>query len=242
MNISIIILAAGHGKRMNSDLPKVLHPVAGKSMLEHVVEKACVLSSEKPIVVYGYQGEKVQHALKHYAINWVPQKEQLGTGHAALQGIRIVPDDHSVLILYGDVPLISIASLKAFITKTPKNALGIITANFPDPTGIGRVMRNDKNEIFSVIEEKDATDSQRQIKEVNTGFYFAPAHFLKRWLPALNNQNAQQEYYLTDIIGLAVKDSILVHSLLLADYREALGINSPEQLSQAEALIYSLME
>lgn len=236
MNISIIILAAGHGKRMNSTLPKVLHQVAGKSMLEHVVEKANQISSEQPIVVYGYQGDKVQNALQHHLIKWVHQAEQLGTGHAALQGVAVIPDHHQVLILYGDVPLISVASLKRFVTETPENALGIITANFPDPTGIGRILRDEKQQIFCVIEEKDANDWQRQIKEVNTGFYFAPARFLKRWLPKLQNQNAQKEYYLTDIVELAVKDSVPVYGMLLADYNEALGVNSPEQLAQAEKI------
>jgi bifunctional UDP-N-acetylglucosamine pyrophosphorylase/glucosamine-1-phosphate N-acetyltransferase len=234
MNISIIILAAGHGKRMNSTLPKVLHLVAGKPMLEHVVEKACILSSKKPVVVYGYQGEMVQNTLKQHAIDWVPQNEQLGTGHAALQGVSIVPEHHHVLILYGDVPLISVASLKQFIRDTPENALGIITANFPDPTGIGRILRNEKNQITRVVEEKDANEWERQIKEVNTGFYFAPAYFLKRWLPKLNNQNAQKEYYLTDIIELAVQEAIPVYSMLLPDHRESLGINNPAQLAQAE--------
>lgn len=236
MNINVIILAAGHGKRMNSTLPKVLHQVAGKSMLEHVVEKAAALSSEQPIVVYGYQGEAVQNAVKHLPIKWVKQNEQLGTGHAALQGVSIVPEHHRVLILYGDVPLISVASLKKFITETPVNALGIITANFPDPTGIGRIIRDEKNQITCVVEEKDTNEWQRQIKEVNTGFYCAPAHLLKKWLPMLNNQNAQKEYYLTDIIGLAVEESVQVHSMLLSDHREALGVNSPEQLAEAEKL------
>lgn len=234
MKISVIILAAGQGKRMNSSLPKVLHTVAGKSMLEHVVEKAKLLTVENPIVVFGYQGEVVQQALKHHTISWVLQTERLGTGHAALQGLSVIPDDHHVLILYGDVPLISVAMLKQFVTTTPPDALGIITAHFPDPTGIGRIIRDAKQNILCVVEEKDANDTQRLIQEVNTGFYFAPARYLKRWLPALQNHNAQQEYYLTDIVGLAARDNIPVFGMMLPDYQEALGVNNASQLAEAE--------
>lgn len=240
MNLNVIILAAGHGKRMNSSLPKVLHPIAGKPMLNYVVENALQLSSEPPIVVYGYQGEVVQEALKDHNIQWVQQSERLGTGHAVLQAISVVPDLHDVLILYGDVPLISHKILNQFISETPKETLGIITAFFPDPTGIGRIIRNENNQIIGVIEEKDANELVRCIKEVNTGFYFAPAKYLKTWLPKLTNQNAQKEYYLTDIIALAVQDSIHIHGMQLSNYQEALGINTLNQLAEAEKLIQKI--
>lgn len=234
MGLSVIILAAGHGKRMNSSLPKVLHTLGGLTMIEHVVNTAKQLSPEQLIVVYGHQGEMVRNALQSHTITWVMQRERLGTGHAAMQALPLIPDGNNVLVLYGDVPMITVETLKQFVTETPKNSLGIVTAYFPDPTGIGRVIRNEKNQIIEIIEEKDADEMQRQIKEVNTGFYFAPAEFLRKWLPTLKNLNAQQEYYLTDIIAMAVKDSFPVHGMILVNYQEAIGINNLNQLAEAE--------
>jgi len=235
MKLSIIILAAGHGKRMGSALPKVLHTMAGKPMLEHVVQAASKLNPEQLIVVYGYQGAMVQAALQHHAINWVEQKEQLGTGHAVLQALPVIPDNNQVLILYGDVPRITATTLHKFIQQTPKDALGILTAHFPDPTGIGRILRDESNKIIGVVEEKEADIAQRKINEVNVGFYLAPVNYLKQWLPKLNNRNAQQEYYLTDIIALAVQESITVHASRVDDYREVIGVNDQFQLAEVNA-------
>jgi bifunctional UDP-N-acetylglucosamine pyrophosphorylase/glucosamine-1-phosphate N-acetyltransferase len=241
MAITVIILAAGHGKRMNSTLPKVLHTLAGKTLLAHVVEKACLVTAEPPIVVYGYQGEKVQQSLKGTQVVWVEQSERLGTGHAVMQALPFVADQNQVLILYGDVPLISVSMLMKFISETPRHSLGIITANFPDPTGIGRILRNPQYQITAVIEEKDASDQQKEIKEVNSGFYLAPIECLRDWLPRVTNQNAQGEYYLTDIIALAIQDNVAVHAMLLPDYREALGINNVAHLEEAGSY-YKVLE
>ncbi len=233
--LSVVILAAGQGKRMDSTLPKVLNLLAGKTMLERVVVASSALTSlQTMLVVYGYQGAMIQTVLSHFDITWVEQKERLGTGHAVLQALPFLPPENRVLILYGDVPLITEQTLKKFIDETPDDALGIIAANFPDPTGIGRIIRDVNENIIAVIEEKDADEAVRKIQEVNTGFYLVPAKFLHRWLPQLSNQNAQQEYYLTDIIAFAVNDNVPIHALQLATHHEVLGINDRKQLAQAE--------
>jgi bifunctional UDP-N-acetylglucosamine pyrophosphorylase/glucosamine-1-phosphate N-acetyltransferase len=235
MALSIVILAAGQGKRMNSQLPKVLHRLAGKTLLEHVVAATSTLgAAEPPIVVYGHQGEQVKHVLADLNVNWVEQLQQLGTGHALQQALPHIPDHHSILILYGDVPLIHVETLKKLITYTPPNALGIITAHFPDPTGLGRIIRDSQNKIIGIIEEKDGSAAQRDIQEINSGIYFIPAHYVKKWLPALNNQNRQQEYYLTDIFSIAAKENIFIHSEMPTHYEEVLGVNDRIQLATLE--------
>lgn len=235
MSLSTIILAAGQGKRMHSQTPKVLHRLAGRSLLEHVVTTAGKLTDNtQTIVVYGHDGAKVRQALADLNVAWVEQTEQLGTGHAVLQALPQIADDHLVLVLYGDVPLISAETLKKFISSTPANSIGILTADFPHPQGFGRIIRDANGNIVSIVEEKDATESQRAITEINTGIYLAPAKLLRKWLPTLKNTNAQKEYYLTDIIALAVQENILIHGMRAQTSAEVLGVNDKLQLATLE--------
>ncbi len=235
MALSVVILAAGQGKRMRSELPKVLHCLAGKPLLEHVVTTTHGLDSHlTPLVIYGHAGEKVQHALAHLNVTWVPQSEQLGTGHALLQAMPFIPDDHRILVLYGDVPLISIATLKKFIATTDANSIGILTAHLPNPHGLGRILRNKQNDIIGVIEEKDADEHQRYLNEINSGIYLLPAAYVKKSLPLLQNNNAQKEYYLTDIIGHAAQNNMPIQSMLVRTHEEILGVNDKVQLSVLE--------
>ncbi len=235
MTLSTVILAAGKGKRMHSERPKVLHSLAGKPLLERVVETASSLGSTmQPIVVYGHQGERVKSTLDYLNVIWVEQVEQLGTGHAVQQALSVLPTEGRLLVLSGDVPLIEATTLKHFVEQTPDYALGIITAELPDPTGFGRIIRDNKDNIISIIEEKDANKKQRAISEINSGIYLIPIDFLKKALPKITNNNAQQEFYLTDLIALAVKEQIEIHSVSPQHYEEILGINDRLQLACLE--------
>ncbi len=242
MSLSIVILAAGQGKRMQSQLPKVLHQLAGKSLLEHVVSTALhYKTGKKPFVVYGHQGNVIRDKLSSLDVTWVEQTEQLGTGHAVLQTLAHIANEDRVLVLYGDVPLIATETLKKLINNTPAQAIGIITAELPNPERLGRIIRNSSQHIQSIVEEKDATDTERAIKEINSGIYLIPAAYLKKWLPTLNNQNAQKEYYLTDIIKLAVQEQIPIHSEQPAHIDEVFGINDRVQLANAERFYQRMM-
>lgn len=235
MSLSIVILAAGEGKRMFSETPKVLHTLGGKPLLEHVVDSAAMLNTAKPpLVIYGYQGDLIKERLKHLGVQWILQTEQLGTGHAVLQAMPYIPYDDRVLILYGDVPLITSHTLQTFIQDTPKDALGIITAELANPKGFGRIVRNEKGNIERIVEEKDATDYERSIKEINSGIYLTPASFLHQMLTKITNENAQREYYLTDIIKKAAEDNVAIHFLKPRHHEEVLGINDRKQLSELE--------
>ncbi len=235
MTLNTVILAAGKGKRMHSELPKVLHHLAGKPLLEHVVQTVTRLDPDtRPVVVYGHQGERVRKTLDYLNVAWIEQTEQLGTGHAVSQTLSHLPDDGRVLILCGDVPLIETDTLKHLIAETPEHALGIITTDLPDPTGFGRIIRHTKQKIIAIVEEKDATAKQRAITEINTGIYLVSVSDLKRWLPEIKNQNAQQEFYLTDLIALAVKENIAIHSISPRHYEEILGVNDRLQLACLE--------
>lgn len=235
MSLSIVILAAGVGKRMVSQLPKVLHLLGGKTLLERTVHTTLKLKpAQPPLVVYGYQGETVRHTLANLNVQWIEQTEQLGTGHAVLQALPHIPLEDRVLILYGDVPLISLATLKRFIAETPLDAVGIITAHLSHPADLGRVIRDANNKIIRVVEERDANETQRAINEINSGIYLIPAHYLKKWLPKLTPANAQQEYYLTDIINSAVEENIPIHSIQPQHYEEVLGVNDRVQLAHLE--------
>ncbi|MDR3490535.1 MAG: bifunctional UDP-N-acetylglucosamine diphosphorylase/glucosamine-1-phosphate N-acetyltransferase GlmU [Gammaproteobacteria bacterium] len=237
MSVSVVILAAGQGKRMHSDLPKILHRLADKPLLEHVVNTASSLqTADAPIVIFGHEGGQVQHALAHLNVHWVPQTELLGTGHAVLQALPLIDKNSRVLILYGDVPLISTATLKNLMDTTPKDAIGILTAEVPNPHGFGRIIRDNQNTISSIIEEKDASAEQRLLKEINSGIYLIPAQLLKKWLPLLQNNNAQKEYYLTDIIANAAKENISIHSLQPLMHEEILGVNDRVQLATLERI------
>lgn len=230
-----VILAAGQGKRMYSDVPKVLHPLAGKPLLEHVVSAALTLSPiHTPIVIYGHEGERVQQALAHLDITWVAQEQQLGTGHAVMQALPYLQDEERVLILYSDVPLIAVETLKRFLNETPQEAVGLMTAHFPNPTGYGRVVRDKYHNVVAIVEEKDADEKTRQLTEINTGIYCVKAAYLKKWLPQLNKHNTQTEYYLTDIIVAAIKEKIAIHTVQPEMVEEILGINDRMQLNRSE--------
>ena len=235
MAIQVVILAAGQGKRMHSFVPKVLHNLAGKPLLEHVIDTALRVSDESsPIIINGHQGNRIAGMLSHHKVRWVEQKEQLGTGHAVLQALPEIVADGNVLVLYGDVPLISEQTLKTLISTTPVNAIGMIIAHIANPMGYGRIKRNKQNQLIGIVEEKDATAEERAITEINSGIYLVPASYLKKWLPALKNQNVQQEYYLTDIIAIAAKENILVHAISPQYNEEIFGVNDRSQLAQLE--------
>ncbi len=230
--LNIVILAAGKGTRMHSNKPKVLHEIGGKPILAHVIDCAKALNPEKIIVVYGYGGETVREAFAQEDINWVNQAEQLGTGHAVQQAMPYLSDDAISLIMLGDVPLVDVDACKKLI-ESAKNQLAILSFNKADPTGYGRIVRNNQS-VTAIVEHKDATDTQRQISEVNTGIMAMPNIHLKNWLSRLSNNNAQGEYYLTDIVELAIKDKVNVTAEITADEWSVTGINSKVDLSQIE--------
>ena len=234
MALSVIILAAGQGKRMHSDLPKVSQPLGGATLLEHVVRSATALDDAVVHVVYGHGGEAVQAGHKHLPVSWVLQAEQLGTGHAVMQAIPKVGDHDLVLILYGDVPLVHPVTLKRLTDSAAKGHLAVLTAKLSDPTGYGRMLRDGSGRVTRIVEEKDATAAERWIDEVNTGLMACGASKLKAWLAKVGNRNAQKEYYLTDVIAMAVADGVTVDGVLAEDRDEVRGINDKHQLSQAE--------
>lgn len=235
MAIQVVILAAGQGKRMYSHYPKVLHHLAGKPLLEHVICTALTLSPDTPpIIVNGHLGHVLHTALAHYNVRWVEQKEQLGTGHALLQALTAIADEDQVLVLYGDVPLISVETLKNLLTTTPPQAVGMLTAQLSNPSGYGRIKRDQAQRVIGIVEEKDATKEERAITEINPGIYFVAARVLKKWLPHLQNNNAQKEYYLTDIIALCVQEHIPVHVVQPQAQEEILGVNNRAHLAQLE--------
>ena len=230
--LNIVILAAGKGTRMYSNTPKVLHKLAGQPLLQHVINAAKQLKADKIIVVYGFGGDAVPQAFTHEQITWVEQKEQLGTGHAMLQAAPYLDDDANTLILLGDVPLVSIENCQQLISKT--QALGLLTVNKPNPTGYGRIVRDALGVVQAIVEHKDASESQRQINEVNTGMMAVNNGHLKQWLSQLNNQNAQGEYYLTDIVAMAVKQGLTVASEITNDEASVEGVNSKPDLAALE--------
>ncbi len=233
MSLSIIILAAGFGKRMQSEYPKVLHKIGGKPILQYVVDTALTFTPNI-YIVYGYGAELVREQLRALPVTWIPQQELLGTGHAVLQAIPHLSDDHRALILVGDCPFIKPDILKSLINETAQNEVGVITAKLSDPSGYGRIVKDQAGKVSAIIEEKDATTEQKQINEINSGIIIAPVRYLKEWLPRLKNQNAQGEYYLTDIISLAKQQKIDVKAALTSSNFEILGINNRVQLAQLE--------
>ena len=233
--MNVVILAAGMGKRMQSDLPKVLHPLAGKPLLSHVIDTARQLSPSRCCVVYGHGGDKVPTQLAADDLQFVLQEPQLGTGHAVMQAVSKLNDDQPTLVLYGDVPLTTVATLRALTEKAGKDKLAILTIAMDDPSGYGRIVR-EQNKIVRIVEQKDATEIERQIQEVNTGILVAPTRQLKDWLSRLSNHNAQGEYYLTDIIALAVKDNVVIESTQPSHAWETLGVNSKVQLAELERI------
>jgi bifunctional UDP-N-acetylglucosamine pyrophosphorylase/glucosamine-1-phosphate N-acetyltransferase len=234
MPLSIVILAAGQGKRMKSDLPKVLQPLAGRPILSHVVHAAKALKADAIHVVYGHGGDIVRSTLAHEPVSWVLQAEQLGTGHAVMQAMPVIPDDHQVLILFGDVPLVKAETLQRLIEQTGEKAIGLLTVVLQDPTGYGRVVRDGAGNVVRIVEQKDANTKERAIPEINTGLMAMPAGKLRQWLSALRNDNAQSEYYLTDVIVMAVRDGFKVHAVIAPTETEVLGVNDKVQLAQLE--------
>lgn len=234
MKLSVVILAAGKGTRMRSVLPKVLSPLAGKPLLGHVIETAQALNADDIHVIYGYGGDAVKAAFSEKSVNWVEQKEQLGTGHAVKQALPFIADDHEVLVLYGDVPLIRPDDLSPLIAKDRSEALSILTAVLDDPSGYGRIIRNEVGLVQKIVEQKDANAAELAVHEVNTGFLSAGATDLKRWLDSLSNDNSQGEYYLTDIIAMAVAEAKPVQGVVSDNQFAIAGVNDRLQLAQLE--------
>ena len=233
--MNIVILAAGMGKRMNSDLPKVLHSLAGQPLLSHVLLTARSLNPKRLIVVYGHGGEEVQKRITGNDLVFVRQQPQLGTGHAVMQAISLLDESVPTLVLYGDVPLIGQASLLRLVEAAGMDKLGILTAELDDPAGYGRIIRQN-GKINRIVEQKDGNSDELAVTEINTGIMVIPTVPLKRWLSSLSNNNAQGEYYLTDIVGKAVEEQIEVTSAQPDAIWETLGVNSKRQLAELERI------
>lgn len=233
LSLSIIILAAGQGTRMRSALPKVLQPLAGKPLLAHVLDCSEAVAADDVCVVYGHGGEAVQGAIARPGLRWALQAEQLGTGHAVQQAMPNTPDANRVLILAGDVPLLTPETLKTLLEETPANDMAVLTVDMEDPTGYGRIIR-EGGSVKCIVEQKDASEEQRAINEINTGVILCPAVKLKHWLAQLKNDNSQGEYYLTDVIAMAVADKVTVHGIKAGSSAEVMGINDKKQLAEAE--------
>ena len=235
-HLTVVILAAGQGKRMRSDLPKVLQRLAGKPLLQHVVDTARHLAPSAIHVVYGHGGEQVQAALKHEALGWALQAEQKGTGHAVAQAMPAIPDDHLVLVLYGDVPLVREQTLRELVALAADGPLALLTVQLDDPTGYGRILRDADGHVRAIVEQKDATPEQLAVREGNTGVLALGARVLRAYLGQLRSDNAQGEYYLTDVIGMAVEDGLQVTPLVAQTESEVLGVNDKLQLAQLEGV------
>ena len=231
--LEILILAAGRGTRMHSGLPKVLHTLAGKPLIGHVVDAAQELGAAKICVVYGFGGEAVPQALADDKLTFVLQSEQHGTGHAVKQALPQLSDDSVTLVLYGDVPLTRTATLRPLVDAARAGKLGLLTVTLPQPEGYGRIVR-DNGKVSRIVEHKDATPAERAIDEVNTGILAVSTQHLKAWIAELKNHNAQGEYYLTDIIAMAVRDGVSVDTHQPSFAWEVLGVNSKAQLAALE--------
>lgn len=234
MSLSIIILAAGQGTRMYSDKPKVLHTLAGRPLLKHVYQTASALSHRGIHIVYGYGGEQVPETFPEFQVSWVEQKEQLGTGHAVQCTFSDIPDVDDVLILYGDVPLITQETLTTLVEAANDTGFSLLTAYLDNPKGYGRIIRDENDNVVSIIEEKDANEEQRNIREVNTGFMVVNGKKLKNWVNSLKNENKQNEYYLTDIVELAGNDGVKATPVIVESTIEVQGINTRSQLAESE--------
>jgi bifunctional UDP-N-acetylglucosamine pyrophosphorylase/glucosamine-1-phosphate N-acetyltransferase len=236
MPISVVILAAGQGKRMKSDLPKVLQLLAGRPLLQHVIDTAREIHAADIHVVYGHGGERVRDALAGPDLTWALQAEQLGTGHAVMQAMPGVPDDHLALILYGDVPMVEAATLGRLAEAAGEGAIAVLSVRMKDPTGYGRIVRDGARNVARIVEHKDANAKERAIDEVNTGLMAVPAARLREWLGNLRNDNAQGEYYLTDIVVMAVKAGLKVNAVLADSEDEVLGVNDKVELAEVEGV------
>lgn len=233
MSLHVVILAAGKGTRMRSQLPKVLHPVAGKPMVQHVINTAQNLGAAKIHLVYGHGGEMMKQTIQNESLNWVLQSEQLGTGHAVNQAMPHIPDDADVLVLYGDTPLIELETLQDLLNVRRQAGFGLLTVNLANPTGYGRILRHNDS-VCGIVEQKDASAEQLLIQEVNTGVVLAPAVGMRKWLSGLTNQNAQGEYYLTDVIAAAYADGVKIGTAQPLNAQEVEGANDRIQLARLE--------
>lgn len=236
MKLGVVILAAGLGKRMRSSLPKVLHPLAGRPLLGHVLDAAQRLEPERIVVVHGHGGDRVKAAFADQDCAWVEQREQRGTGHAVIQALPAVDGLDRVLVLYGDVPLIAPGTLRDLVALGTETRLGLLTAELGDPTGYGRIVRNGDRRVVRIVEEKDATPEERRIGEINTGFLVADRASLADWLGGISDDNAQGEYYLTDIIGIAAGEGVEIATSQPAQLAEIAGINDRVQLAELERI------
>jgi bifunctional UDP-N-acetylglucosamine pyrophosphorylase / glucosamine-1-phosphate N-acetyltransferase len=261
MPLDVVIMAAGKGTRMKSTLPKVLHRLGGKPLLEHVIDAAAQLNARSAVVITGHESKVVQNAINliaaeatntparaifsaYKSINSVIQEPQLGTGHAVLQTVPVLPDDGMVLVLSGDVPLTQVDTLQDLITTSGSDKLALLTIDFENPAGYGRVVRSGSHsgeKVTAIVEQKDANDAQKAIKEVYSGIMAVPAKLLKGWLTRLDNKNAQGEYYLTDIVKFAVADGLTVVAHKIDDAAQVAGVNSPVQLAELER-VYQLRQ
>jgi bifunctional UDP-N-acetylglucosamine pyrophosphorylase / glucosamine-1-phosphate N-acetyltransferase len=247
MNITTVILAAGKGTRMRSDLPKVMHKIAGKPLLEHVYDMSAQLGDTSITIIYGHGGDYVKSALSHLNAGWVEQREQKGTGHAVQQVADRLPDADAILILYGDVPLLKAETVNVLLSNVSDSSMGLLTMKLADPAGYGRIVRDAQGLVQKIVEEKDASSAEKQIDEINTGIMAVKGDRLKSWLSRLQNNNAQGEYYLTDIIQMAVNENIRVITNNPLNEDEVMGVNNRQQLSHLERVFQleqanSLME
>jgi bifunctional UDP-N-acetylglucosamine pyrophosphorylase/glucosamine-1-phosphate N-acetyltransferase len=236
-SLQVVILAAGQGKRMHSRLPKVLHPLAGRPMLLHVLDSARRLSAKRLAVVIGHGGEAVAKRLEAPDVVWAVQDRQLGTGHAVQQAMPHLDEKGVVLVLYGDVPRIATGTLRALVDAAAEDQLALLTQEVDDPRGYGRIVRGPSGRVARIVEERDATDTERAIREVNTGILAAPYSKLKPWLGGLSNQNVQGEYYLTDIVAMAVAEGYPIAVRHPQSSTECLGVNSKRELARLERLV-----
>jgi len=234
MKLGVIILAAGKGTRMRSALPKVLHPLGGRPLLAHVLDAAAALGAAQVCVVYGHGGAQVPEAFPNAHAVWVEQRERLGTGHAVMQAMPAMAGMDRVLILYGDVPLIESETLNRLVDDSAQTKLGLLTMALDDPSGYGRIVRDKSNRVLCIVEQKDASAAERAITEVNTGIIVAEQPSLANWLGRIGNDNVQREYYLTDVIGLAVEDGVEVATTEPETLEEVAGINDRAQLAALE--------
>lgn len=231
--LSVVILAAGKGTRMYSDLPKVLHKVAGKPMVKHVIDTAKQLSADQIHLIYGHGADLLKERLANEPVNWVFQAEQLGTGHAMQQAAPFFKDDENIVMLYGDAPLITKETLEKLIAAKPENGIALLTVKLDNPTGYGRIIR-ENGSVVAIVEQKDANPEQLKITEVNTGVMVSDGASFKKWLARLDNNNAQGEYYMTDVIGLANQDGFQVAAVTAEDIMEVEGANNRLQLNALE--------
>ena len=231
--LSVVILAAGKGTRMYSDLPKVLHPVAGKPMVKHVIDTVKQLNARQINLIYGHGADLLKERLADEPVNWVFQAEQLGTGHAMQQAAPFFADDENIMMLYGDTPLIQQSTLERLITQKPENGIALLTVKLDNPTGYGRIIR-ENGSVVAIVEQKDASAEQLKIQEINTGVMVASGASFKKWLGNLNNNNAQGEYYITDVIAMANEDGFQVQAVQADEFMEVEGVNNRLQLAALE--------